>query len=1045
MTMLLGIFVSVNVMAQDINVRGTVKDSNGEPIIGATVRYNGKGTVTDINGNFTLKAQRGSALQVSYVGYKTQTVTAAPSLNVVMADDAHLLQEAVVIGYGSVKKSDLTGSVTALKPDEMNKGLVTSMQDALQGKVAGVNVTTDGGRPGAGATIRIRGGASLNASNDPLIVIDGLAMDNYGVEGLANPMSMVNPNDIESFTVLKDASATAIYGSRASNGVIIITTKKGRVNQKTRVSYNGNVSLSMRRNSLDVLTGGKDGSYVNFIKGVVTKQKGYDEAAWLASEEYKNLGYWVGDDSDEANHRFANTDWQDEIYRTAVSTDHNISVAGALKAVPYRVSVGYTGQEGILKTTNYKRFTGGFNLNPTLLDDHLTINLNGKYMYSVTHYADEGNAIGNAISYDPTKPVRGIAASPLSGRIAEQVYDRVSKTYDAFPTYYGGYWQWSSVIDYNDSKIGYGPNTLASKNPVSALDLYSNKGKSHTILGNLEADYKIHGFEDLHLHVNAGMDISGGKSNKSISACNGSDEGAYYWGSDGWNTMDTKNFSITAYAQYIKDFNDAHHLDVMAGHEYQYNHKETDYFYAGLYPSTYNEASLRGTQHSPSEGVTKYKTENKLESLFGRLNYNFLERYYLTFTLRDDISSRFAKGNRSAIFPSLALAWKINNEKFLKNSAVSDLKLRLGWGKTGQQDGIGDYVYLPVYTMNKQGAYYPIIGDGETYRMNAYNSNITWEKTTTYNAGLDFGVCDNRFTTNIDFYYRKTTDLINNITLPVLSNPQNKVNMNIGELHNVGVEASFNYRVIQSKDWNWTVGYNVAWNKNKIDKLNYGDDASYRVWYGGIPVGDSSTDGIKAYHVGNASSAYFVYQQVYDENGQPIQGLYVDRNGDGTINDSDRYYYKKADPDVTMGLSSKLMFKGWDLGFAMRASLNNYNYNALEASKSGLSLTSLYPGSSYQNVPTMVIAKNWSSAGAKEVLSDYFIQNASFLKMDHITLGYSFQKFFGMNIDGRAYGTVQNVFTITKYKGLDPEISGGYDNNLYQRPLTMILGLNLNF
>lgn len=1013
--------MSANVVAQSIDVRGHIKDSNGDPVIGATVKVGTTGTISDFNGDFSIKVEKGTPMTISYVGYKSQTVAAAPQLQIVLVEDAQMLKETVVVGYGTVKKTDLTGAVTVLRPDEMNKGLVTSVQDALQGRVAGVNIITDGGRPGAGAQIRVRGGSSLNASNDPLIVIDGLAMDNYGVEGLSNPLSMVNPADIESFSILKDASATAIYGSRASNGVIIITTKKGRVtSSRPTISYNGNVSISTKKKTVDVMNADQ---YMNFVKGAFMASKGYDEAAWLASPEYNNLGYWTAD----GQHLFANTDWQDEIYRTAVSTDHNLSIAGALGKVPYRVSVGYTNQKGILKTTDYNRYTGAITLNPTLLDEHLNITFNAKGMYAKTNYADEGAVIGNAISMDPTKPVTG------AGTVDEAMFNK----------YFAGYWGYTSATDHNDTEWNVGQNSLAPRNPVSALNTYSNEGKSKTLLGNIELDYKIHGFEDLHLHVNGGMDISSGKSNKTTSPYNGFDKNNYYYGSTGWNDMDTRNLSLTVYAQYIKQFAELHNLDLMAGHEFQSNHKETDYFYTGYYPATNIEHA--GEEYNPSSGITMYKTENKLESWFGRLNYNFAERYFLTFTLRDDISSRFAKGHRSALFPSVALAWRLDQEKFLKDTDISELKLRLGWGKTGQQDGIGDYVWIPAYTGTIKNAFYPIVGDGTTYRLNAYNDNLEWEKTTTYNIGLDFGVNNNRFTASFDFYRRNTSDLINTITVPVLSNAQNMVTMNIGEIHNVGFEASFNYHIIQTRDWHWTLGYNVAWNRNKVDKLALGNDDKYRVWYGGVPVGDSSTDGIKAYHVGNATTAYYVYQQVYDENGQPIQGLYVDRNADGVINDQDRYYYKKSDPDVTMGLTSKLTYKNWDLGFAMRASLGNYVYNALEAGHSSMSANNFYEGSAYHNMLNACVAKNWQAQGASDVLSDYFVQNASFLKLDHVTLGYSFNSLFKAPLSGRVFLTAQNVFTITKYDGIDPEIKDGYDGNIYPRSFTAIFGLSLNF
>lgn len=1018
MALVLGFFfLSVGAFAQQIAVKGHVKDATGEAVIGATVRIVGQqgGTITDFDGNFTINANQGAQLQVSYVGYQTQTVAAAPSLVITMQDDQTVLENVVVIGYGVAKKNDLTGSVTAIKPDEMNKGLQTSAQDMLQGKIAGVNITNSGGEPGGGATIRIRGGSSLNASNDPLIVIDGLAMDNYGLQGASNPLALVNPNDIESFTVLKDASATAIYGSRASNGVIIITTKKGRKGTKPTFSYNGNVSVSKVNKTLDVMDGPE---YTGFIKNLVMNQKGFTtDAEWEASDEYKNLGYYDA----AGNHLFANTDWQDQIYRTAVSTDHNITMAGGLKNMPYRVSLGYTSQQGILKNSDYQRYTASFNLSPSLLQDHLTLNINGKGMYSKTSYA-KTDAIGAAASMDPTKPIYGNVA------------------------HYGNYWQWPAVTKWDDTDWTEGVNTNATGNPVAILNLYSDKGKSKVLIGNIEADYKIHGFEDLHLHMNLGADIASGKSNKATSPYY-YDNGTFYFGNAGWNTQDTYNLSFNFYAQYMKDFNEANHFDIMAGYEWQHFHKKTDYFYCGYYPET--STTHPGEQYQPSEN-TLYKTENYLVSFFGRLNYSLLDRYMFTFTLRDDGSSRFSKGNKWGLFPAVALAWKINEEAFLKNSnTVSDLKLRLGWGKTGQQEGIGDYTYIATYTPNSQGAYYPIIGNGVTYRPDAYNPDLTWETTTTWNAGLDFGFFRNRFTASVDWYYRKTTDLINTVVLPVGTNFSNKVTSNIGSLHNTGVEASFTWRAVQAKDWRWELGYNFTWNKNEIDELVASSGEDYKILHGGVAVGDSGSDGVKSYHVGQPVEAYYVYQQVYDDNGNPIRGMYVDRDGNGTIDEADRYYYKKSSPDVTMGFTSKLIWKNWDFSFSMRANLNNYCYNAVEASNSNVSYSNLYNGNAWHNVVKMDYEKNWQQVDSKEGLSDYFIQNASFLKLDNITLGYSFENLFKAGswngLSGRIYATAQNVFTITKYKGLDPEIDGGYDGNIYPRPFVGILGLSLNF
>ena len=1020
LALICGLILSASAFAQQITVNGHVKDATGEAVIGATVQVVGQtgGAITDFDGNFSIKANPGDKIKVTFVGYQEAIVDAAPNVQITMQDDAQTLENVVVIGYGRAKKTDLTGSVTAIKPDEMNKGLITNAQDALQGKVAGVHITNGGGAPGGSATIRIRGGSSLNASNDPLIVIDGLAMDNYGIQGSSNPLSMVNPADIESFTVLKDASATAIYGSRASNGVIIITTKKGQKNQKPRIAYNGNVSVSTIKKTIDMMN-------ANEFMSFVQNKLGYDDATWKASKEYSLMGYYDA----AGTHLFADTDWQKEIYRTAVSTDHNVTVSGGLKKMPYRVSLGYTGQQGIIKTSDYQRYTASVNLSPTFLDDHLSLNINGKFMHSETSYANSGTAIGAAVGMDPTKPI--------------------TSDVDVYKKHYAGYWQWATPVSRNDKVWIYGVQNTAPKNPVAALELYSDKGKSNVYLGNIEVDYKIHGFEDLHIHANGGADITSGKSNKEQSPYT-YDTGVYYYGSYGWNTMDTYNLSFNIYAQYMKDIADTHHFDIMAGYEWQHFHKKTDYFYCGYYPTTNEDVDddgnlLAGKQYQPSEN-TLYKTENYLVSFFGRFNYSLLDRYLLTFTLRDDGSSRFHKDNRWGLFPSAAFAWKINEEPFLKNAkALSDLKLRLGWGITGQQEGIGDYTYFASYTTNSKGAYYPILGEGITYRPDAYNPDLTWEKTTTWNAGLDFGFMNDRLTMSIDWYYRKTKDLINTVFVPAGSNFAEKVTSNIGSLHNTGIEYSINWRPIQTKDISWQLGYNVTWNKNEIDELVASSGDDYKITYGGRAVGTGSADGVKAWKVGQSASAYYVFQQVYDAMGQPIQGQYVDRNADGVINNDDRYFYKQSTPDVTMGFTSKLIYKNWDLGFSMRANLNNYNYFALECGNSNISLSNLSQGGAWKNVMKMETAKDWQYVDGTDGMSDYFIQNASFLKLDNITLGYSFERLFGKNISGRVYATAQNVLTITKYNGLDPEVDGGYDSTLYPRPFTGIFGVSLNF
>ena len=989
LTLVVGLFLSVGAFAQQIAVKGIVKDTTGEPVIGANVLVKGttNGTITDFDGNFQLMANQGDIIVISFIGYSAQELPATAELmNVVLKDDSEMLSEVVVIGYGVAKKNDLTGSVTAVKPDEMNKGLVTNAQDMMQGKIAGVNVTSASGTPGAGATIRIRGGSSLNASNDPLIVIDGLAMDNNGVKGLSNPLSMVNPSDIESFTVLKDASATAIYGSRGSNGVIIITTKKGRTGSKPSVSYNGNVSVSMKKKTIEVMDGDQYRSFIGNMYGT-------DSPAYAA------LGT-------------ANTDWQSEIYRAAISTDHNVTLSGGLKNMPYRVSIGYTNQQGILKTSDFQRYTASVNLSPSFFEDHLKLNLNAKGMIAKTGYANT-DAVNAAVWMDPTQSVRDSR---------EQFKN------------FGGYFQWlGSGAALNDPTWDKTYNSLATKNPVALLEQQDKNADSKTFIGNAEFDYKVHGFEDLRLHMNLGGDFSKGEETTVITPQ--SSTNAYY-GWDGWDKSEKYNLMFNAYAQYMKDFNDAHHFDIMGGYEWQHFHQEGSYDGYGLYPSTNTEKPGQQTEHK----LTEWKTENYLVSFFGRVNYSLLDRYLLTATVRYDGSSRFK--DHWSLSPSFAFGWKIKEEAFLKDvEELSDLKLRLGYGQTPQQEGIGDYNYFASYNVNQvPDSYYPLIGIGQLNRPNAYNSDLTWEKTTSYNVGLDFGFIDNRITGSLEYYFRETTDLLNTVYVPAGANFRNQVTSNIGSLENTGFEASLNVKPIVSDDWYWDLGFNLTYNKNEITEL-IGEEGYY-VATGGISSGTGNT--CQAHAVGHPASSFYVFQQVYDKNGLPLEGQYVDRNADGVINQDDKYFYKSPNAPWTAGFTSKLQYKDWDFSFSLRASFDNYVFNDLEAGTSCVSSSQIWAPSEYlSNRPLNVLEKNWQTYD--NVLSDYFVQNASFLKCDNITLGYTFDQLFGAKIGGRVYATASNVFTITNYKGIDPEVSGGIDNSLYPRPFSALVGLSLNF
>ena len=993
MSLLLGLFLSVGAFAQN-DVKGIVKDASGEPIIGATIRVVGQdgGAITDFDGNFTVKAAPGAKIQVSYIGYKTVELPVSANMIVTLQDDTQLLSDVVVIGYGRAKKEDLTGSVTAIKPDEMSKGITSSASDMLVGKIAGVDVITAGGSPGAGAQIRIRGGSSLNASNDPLIVVDGLTIDNNTATGMSNVMATINPNDIETFTVLKDASATAIYGSRASNGVIIITTKKGRKGTGPKFSYNGDVTISTTQKRYSVLNG----------------------------DEYRALvGKVIGPDA--ATLGTADTDWQDEIFRTAVSTSHNISITGGLKNMPYRVSAGYQSDSGIIKKSYMKRFNASVNLAPSFFDDHLNFNVTAKFTTEKDSYVDSGAVIGGALAMDPTRPV----------------YDH-SAIGDAF---FGGYYQnYQSTDTFADKSWGYTTNTNTPQNPVAYLNLKDCIAHSNDFTGNIEMDYKIHGFEDLHIHASLGGQYTESRQNDTNSPY--SFDNNYY----GWSGL-TKyyKYSITAnaYAQYQHTFG-AHNVDIMAGAEESHYHRNGWNYGSGW-------DSYTDTPYNVSSKAEKsWATHNSLVSYFGRLNYTLLDRYMLTATFRADGSSRFAKGHKWGYFPSVALAWRINDEKFMKPLKWwNEFKLRLGWGQTGQQDIGYDFLYSLLYTTSNSYAQYPF---GDTYyttvRPDKYNPELTWETTTTWNAGLDFAFLNNRITANVDGYYRKTTDLIQEVTIPALMNFAQRMAQNIGSLENYGVEFSIGAKPIVTKDFTWDIQYNVAWNHNEITELIGGDD-DYIVQSGGTISRGTATH-VQAHKVGQPANSFWVYQQVYDEAGKPIEGAFVDRNGDGQINSDDRYFYHSPAADVFMGLTMKFIYKRWDLSFALRASLGNYVYYDFLANKASISSSGLYSNSAYSNTTQAAVDLGFTGTGASEYyLSDYFVRNASYLKCQNITLGYSFPALLKYNnqdyFSGRLFFTVQNPFIITKYKGLDPEVSSGIDSNPYPRPLSFQLGLNLNF
>ncbi len=1001
---LVGIFASVNVLAQNITVKGHVKDAQGEPIIMGKVQQQGTQnvTVTDIDGNFTLNAPRSAVLVISYMGFQTREVTAAPSVTVVLQEDSKVLDEAVVIGYGKVRKADATGSVTAFKPDEMSKGITTNPQDMIMGKIAGVSVISNDGTPGGGASIMIRGGSSLRANNSPLIVIDGLAMDHDGVKGLANPLSMVNPEDIETFTVLKDASATAIYGSRASNGVIIITTKTGKKGSPVKVSYTGNVSVSHAYRKYEVLNGDEFRDYAQ-----QTWLKTHDNVAGMPA-----LGNY-------------NTNWTDQVLRNAIGSDHNIGFTGAVKNMPYRFSVGFTGKNGVIKTSKFQRFTSSLNLTPKFFKEHLSVNFSAKYMYAENRYANAGGAIGSALRIDPTQPV-------------------LDDTYPEF----GGYWQTMMPGSRgNDPNWTHITNTNTPQNPLALLNNEDNRAESHAVIGNLELEYKIHGFEDLSLNYSVGGDYSAGFQKDIISP--------YSWGNNyfGWTGADQSykyNIKTNGFVKYAHNWNDKHNFDIMAGAEFQQFRVHT-YSY-GQGNEWYNENGVRMEEpeaYSPSlRSETEHIYPHRLLSYFGRLNYILLNRYLLTASMRFDGSSYFARGNQWGKFPAVALAWKINEEKFMRDcKAVDELKLRLGYGVTGQQDlGIGFY-YLPRYTVGNQYAQY-MIGNQSYYQLRPaiYNPDIKWERTFTYNIGLDWSFLNGRIDGALDLYYRKTKDLISEVYVDPSVEFSNKKIDNIGSLRNKGIEFTINARPVVTKNFTWTIGYNVTYNSNKLIELNTGNDFELT----GSSIGAGLSNQVQVNKVGYPINSFFVYQQVYDNNGNPLEGVFVDRNADGIINQDDKYVYKNPNADVYMGLTNKFIWKNWDFSFALRASFNNYLYYDFLSNRANVGWSGIYSNSAYTNTTAEAIALGFQGK-TDYYMSDYFVRNASFLRCDNITLGYSFTRLFSSGhykgIDGRIYATVSNPFVISGYDGIDPERThgSGVDGSVFPRPTTYTLGLKLNF
>lgn len=969
------------VLAQNTFSGSVLDKTSGQPIPGVNVNVQGttNGASTDLDGKFQLSnIKKGDKIVFSFIGYKSETIefNNQKSITVSLQEDASQLNEVVVqVGYGTVKKKDATGSVALLTTKEFNKGVTVSADNLLNGRVAGVTINAGGGAPGSGATIRIRGGASLNASNDPLIVIDGLPIENYDVKGTGSTsfLASLNPSTIESMSILKDASATAIYGSRASNGVILITTKKGGKNLS--VDFNSTLGIGNLIKTIDVFDAAT-------LKSVVTAQN----PALLS-----RLG-------------IANTNWQKEIYRQTAYTDASATVRGSLFGVlPTRLTIGKTYQEGLRLTNVFKRNTVGLALNPSLFQDHLKLRLNANYSNENNRFTDAVE--GSAINFDPTQPVYK-AGSP-----------------------YGGFFEY---YDHDAEKNTDPLRAQTVRNPVAQLLQTDDSGYSNRLFGNFEIDYKFHFFPALRAVVNVGFDEINGQRTKyaGIDAASSGTNNNIPYGTNELSTGHRKNKLLDAYFAYNKTF-DKLNVDLTAGYSYQ---------------KFENNSYIQGNINDPNlptgtGGFPQYKVATPVVLLgyFARTTLNYNDRYILTATYRRDGSSRFAKENRYGNFPAASFAWKAKNDFFKDSETISDLKLRVGWGVTGQQD-IGAEnanIYLQKYVTGSGSSQYTFGTSSIPIAISsAYNEKIKWEETTTYNAGLDYGLFNNRINGGIDVFYKVSKDLLVKGPLADGSNFSNAIYQNVGQFTTKGVEFTVNADVVKSDDFNWNVNFNATHFDRKIDELIY-----HTIIRTGDNIAGTGTQA-KVYQEGFAPDSFWVYKQLYDVSGHPIEGAYADLNADGVKNADDKYIYKNQDPKITFGFATNLNYNNFDLSFALRSNIGNRVFNAVNASRA--QYNRLYTGADVTNLPTSVINTGFTTT-SEVVLSDIYVENASFLRMDNISLGYTLPKSFSDKVSLRFSAGCQNVFVITKYSGLDPEINNGVDGAIYPRQRSFLFGTNLKF
>ncbi|MCV9929353.1 TonB-dependent receptor [Flavobacterium sp. LS1R49] len=974
-----------SVLAQS-TLDGIVLDkATAQPIPGVNVNVQGgaNGTSTDFDGKFKLgNVKNGDKIIVSFIGYASSTITFAGQKNVSISleEDANQLKEIVIqVGYGTVKKKDATGSVSQISAKEFNKGINVTPESLISGRISGVNVT-GGGAPGAKADIRIRGGSSLTASNEPLIVLDGLPLSNAVPSGSTSILSTIDPNDIESFTILKDASAAAIYGSRAANGVIVITTKKG-TKGGVKVNFSSQVGVNTVANTVDVLSG----------------------------DQFRELVNTKGTPAQKALLGTANTNWQDEIFHTALTTNNNISVSGALfNKLPVRLSVGNVNNPGILRNTSFERTTTSISLNPVLFDNHLKIDINGNLSFGKNQFQDEGAVIGGALSFDPT----------------QSVYQAGSR--------YGGYFEWLDPT-------GNLP-LLPARNPVARLNQEDKRATSTRKWGNVRIDYKFHFLEDLRAVVEAGIDrfdSSGYNEQSTLSALGYqpkafNEVGYANFGNYNSYTNALQNKNLNAYFNYTKDLG-KFKLDATAGYNYQMFQKEK-----------YESGETR--QPTPNE-LTTIDPDVNLQSYFGRLILNYDSRYLVTLNYRRDGTSRFSKENRWGNFGGVALAWNVAEESFLKgNETMSSLKLRFGYGTTGQQDIPAQYDYLRRVTLGTINSQY-LFGNTvyRTARPEGYNENIKWEELTEMNLGVDYGFFNDRITGTINYFDKKSSDLLAEVVVPDGANIRNSGIYNVGSVRTKGVEFSIQSDIIKNDILTWNVAFNATYIDQKITNLGTTVDG-FQGYLAGDNIAGGGQNKIQINSVGYAPNSFLVYEQLYDANNKPVAGAYVDRNGDGKIDDGDRYRAHKPTPDYTFGFFTTLNYKKFDFTMNWRASLGNYIFDNVN-SNLGYSDAGLRRQSDLSNVSSDYLNTGFTyeDNGTMRYLSDYYIKDASFIKLDNVTLGYTFDKSIIKAASLRFTLGVQNVFVLTKYDGLDPEKFNGIDNNVYPRARTFLFGVNANF